>query len=109
MGNEAEDTTNNAWYDCATNGSSKECQGEQRVCLTEERRRNEVTTEVITMCKAPEACAYLWRRNDKFNQRSNQGSTTLLEQADVLSSEDTDFHDNRADSDKDTDITWGGR
>jgi len=238
------DTDNNAWYDCATNGSSKECQGEQRVCLTEERRRNEVTTEVITMCKAPEACAYLWRRNekfmpyfhhygdqsdgdpayfddecrfargdkanhkflnhrsqwesvcrhcckadtsnsvsncngpgqgavgplreacksatneatgkcddnvpstfafgtddvnysvrnlppfmedflhfsrahpgfgrnsapaDKFNQRSNQGSATLLEQADVLSSEDTDFHNNRADSDKDTDITWGGR
>jgi len=46
---------------------------------------------------------------DKFNQRSNQGSATLLEQADVLSSEDTDFHNNRADSDKDTDITWGGR
>ena len=42
------------------------CKGEERVCLTEERRRNEVTTEVITMCKSPEACVYLWKRNEKF-------------------------------------------
>jgi len=191
--NEAEDTTNNAWYDCATNGSSKECQGEQRVCLTEERRRNEVTTEVITMCKAPEACAYLWRRNEKFmpyfhhygdqsdgdpayfddecrfargdkanhkflNHRSqwesvcrhcckadasnsvsncngagpgavgplrtacgsatnaatgacddNVPSTFAFGTMMSITALETCFHNNRADSDKDTDITWGGR
>jgi len=65
--NEAETNgDNNAWYDCATNGGAKMCKGEERVCLTEERRRNEVTTEVITMCKSPEACVYLWKRNEKF-------------------------------------------
>lgn len=63
---EAWSVSNNAWKDCVTNGEAKQCKGEERVCLTEERRRNEVTTEVITMCKAPEACVYLWKRNEKF-------------------------------------------
>ena len=59
-------TSNNAWYDCADNGASVECRGDQRSCLTEERRRNDVVVEVKAMCKNPEACMYQWRRNERY-------------------------------------------
>jgi len=62
----AESDTNNAWVDCVTNGATVECDGDQRSCLTEERRRNDVVVEVKSMCKNPEACAYQWRRNERY-------------------------------------------
>lgn len=61
-----ETATNNAWLDCATNGWLMECKGDRRSCMTEERRRYDVTTEVYAKCCNPEACMYLWRRNERF-------------------------------------------
>jgi len=61
-----ESVTNNAWLDCVTNGAVKECWGDQRSCLSEERRRNDRTVEVLAKCKNPEACMYLWRRNERY-------------------------------------------
>jgi len=59
-------TGNTAWLNCVTNGATVECTGDQRSCLTEERRRNDVVVEVKSMCKNPEACAYQWRRNQRY-------------------------------------------
>jgi len=65
---EAESNTNNAWYFCATSTKSGvfECQGDERVCLTEERKRYDITTEVKALCKTPESCLYQWRRNERW-------------------------------------------
>lgn len=62
----AESTANNAWFDCVDNGEITECWGDQRSCLTEERRRYDTVVEVKSMCKNPEACAYQWRRNERY-------------------------------------------
>jgi len=61
-----ESATNNAFLDCVTNGEVKECWGDQRSCLSEERRRNDRTVEFMARCKNPEACMYLWRRNERY-------------------------------------------
>lgn len=61
-----ESLTNNAWLDCATNGEIVECRGDERSCLSTERRRNDRVVEFQAMCKNPEACAYLWRRNERY-------------------------------------------
>ena len=65
---EIESVTNNAWINCANDGDGgvRECLGDQRVCLTEERRRNDIVVEVKAMCKNPEACMYQWRRNQRY-------------------------------------------
>jgi hypothetical protein len=61
-----ESATNNAWLDCVTNGAIVECRGDERSCLSTERRRNDKVVEFQAMCKNPEACAYLWRRNERY-------------------------------------------
>jgi len=61
-----ESVTNNAWLDCVTTGAVVECHGDERVCLSVERRRNDRVVEFEAMCKNPEACLYLWRRNERF-------------------------------------------
>lgn len=61
-----ESVTNNAWLDCISNGAVVECHGDERVCLSVERRRNDRVVEFQAMCKNPEACLYLWRRNERF-------------------------------------------
>jgi len=66
----AEGVTNNAWLDCAntvgTGHGEKECLGDQRSCMTEERRRYDIVVEVKAGCKNPEACIYQWRRNERY-------------------------------------------
>jgi hypothetical protein len=62
----AESVGNNAWFDCVDNGMDMECQGDQRSCMTEERRRYDITVEVKAGCKNPEACMYQWRRNERY-------------------------------------------
>lgn len=69
---EIESTTVNAWSHCLAptgidNGASlMECHGDERVCMTEERRRYNVVVEVKAGCSNPESCLYQWRRNDHF-------------------------------------------
>lgn len=62
----AESTGNNAWLDCVSSGMDMECRGDQRSCMTEERRRYDITVEVKAGCKNPEACMYQWRRNERY-------------------------------------------
>ena len=61
-----ESVTNNAWLDCVNNGEIVECRGDERSCQSTERRRNDRVVEFQAMCKNPEACAYLWRRNERY-------------------------------------------
>lgn len=65
-----ETTTHNAWVDCLGGMTelqmTVECVGDQRSCLTEERRRNGIVVEVMAGCKNPEACMYQWRRNERY-------------------------------------------
>jgi hypothetical protein len=68
-----ESTSDNAWMDCVMFGGidsgaamDMECSGDERSCLTEERRRYDITVEVKTGCKNPEACMYQWRRNERY-------------------------------------------
>jgi len=62
----AESSSNNAWKNCVDNGGQTECMGDQRSCITEERRRYDTVVEVKAGCKNPEACLYQWRRNERF-------------------------------------------
>lgn len=68
-----ETTTDNAWKDCVLfggidggAGADVECKGDERSCITEERRRYDITVEVKAGCKNPEACMYQWRRNERY-------------------------------------------
>jgi hypothetical protein len=68
-----ESVTDNAWMDCVMTGGTNngpgadvECKGDERSCITEERRRYDITVEVKAGCKNPEACMYQWRRNERY-------------------------------------------
>jgi len=66
LGKETETTEVHAYTRCLRNGSIKQCKGEQRTCMFEERRRNGVIYSVCTGCKQTDACLALWRRNQRF-------------------------------------------